>query len=114
MRALARQAGMRSTATHTNCMSSRLSHRPVGRSGLAGAGGGRWGDLLRWPTVVPPEGPRSGSRGGDLVAVNLGEVVGHHQQAPLGAYFDPASPLESVDAVVVFGVAEQRLDGLCA
>jgi len=59
-------------------------------------------------------GAGSGPRDGELVAVNLVEVVGHHQQAPLEAHLGPASSVESVDAAVVFGVAEQRLDCLFA
>jgi hypothetical protein len=57
-------------------------------------------------------GAGSDPRGGELVAVKLAEVVGHHQQSPLRAHLDPAPPVKPVDAVVVLGVAEQRLDGL--
>ena len=59
-------------------------------------------------------GPGSGPHDGELVAVNLGEVVGHHQQSPLEAHLGAASSVEAVDAAVVLGVAEQRLDGLFA
>src|SRR5205085_7853873 len=67
------------------------------------------GDRLWWRRRAG-----SGPRGCELVAVELAEVVGHHQQSPLGAHLDPAAPVKAVDAVVVLGVAEQRLDGLCA
>jgi hypothetical protein len=46
--------------------------------------------------------------------VRLGDVVGHHQQSPLEAHLGPASSVEAVKAAVVFGVAEQGLDGLLA
>jgi hypothetical protein len=51
---------------------------------------------------------------GELVAVNLVEVVGHHQQSSLEPHLGSASSVEAVDAAVVFGVAEQRLDRLFA
>jgi hypothetical protein len=47
-----------------------------------------------------------------LVVVELGQVVDHHVQSPLGADFDPASSEEPADTLVVFGVAENGLDGL--
>jgi hypothetical protein len=47
-------------------------------------------------------------------AVNLVEVVGHHQQSSLEPHLGSASSVEAVDAAVVFGVAEQRLDRLFA
>ena len=59
-------------------------------------------------------GAGSGRHGGELVAVNLGEVVGHHQQSPLEAHLGSASSVKAGDAAVVFGVAEERLDGLFA
>src|SRR4029450_486488 len=65
-------------------------------------------------SAVTAWGRSSGPHGGELVAVNLGEVVGHHQQSPLEAPLGAASSVEAVDAVVVLGVAEQRLDGLFA
>src|SRR3954470_2156547 len=55
-----------------------------------------------------------GPGGGELVAVKLGQVVARHQESPLGAHLGPAASVKSVGAVVVFGVAEQRLDRLLA
>ena len=54
----------------------------------------------------------SGSDRGELVAVELGEVVGCHQQPPFGPDRDPASSVESADQPVVFGVREHGLDHL--
>jgi hypothetical protein len=95
------------------CLSSRLSLKCLGASSVRPAAGGA-SNVAVVPGAVTAAGACSGSCRGELVAVKLAEVVGHHQQAPLGAHFDPASPVEAVDAVVVLGVAEQRLDGLSA
>ena len=50
--------------------------------------------------------------GGELVAVELGEVVGCHQQSPFGPHRDPASSVKSGDQPVVLGVCEHGLDHL--
>lgn len=56
--------------------------------------------------------PAAGSGRGELVSVELGEVVGGHQQPPFGPHCDPASSMEPVDPPVVFGVREHGLDHL--
>ena len=105
---------------------ARPDDQPRSRMGrrlsLKGVGSGRRGrrrwvrrcDRVRRGERCDCVGRVSGRHGGELVAVNLGEVVGHHQQSPLEADFGPAAPVEPVDAAVVLGVAEQRLDGLFA
>src|SRR5215211_3666282 len=85
---------------------------------LAPRGGRRWW-VRRRDRVGRGErcervGAGSGPHGGELVAVKLVEVVGHHQQSPLEAHLGAASSVEAVDAAVVLGVAEQRLDRLFA
>ena len=65
-------------------------------------------------SAVSVWGPGPAPHDGELVAVSLVEVVGHHQQSPLEAHLGPASSVEPVDAAVVLGVAEQRLDRLFA
>jgi hypothetical protein len=54
----------------------------------------------------------SGPGRDELVAVELGEVVGCHQQPPFCSHRDPASSVESADQPVVFGVREHGLDHL--
>jgi len=67
-----------------------------------------------WCGRVSPPRACLGPFGGYLVAVNLGEVLGHHHQSPLGAHFDPASSVKADDTLVVFGVTERRFGGLFA
>jgi hypothetical protein len=53
-----------------------------------------------------------GAERGDVVAVELGQVVGCHQQPPLGPHCDRASSVKSGDQPVVLGVSEHGLDHL--
>jgi hypothetical protein len=78
------------------------------------AGGSAVGDVPAVCDGLSAEGLVSGRHGGELVTVSLGEVVGHHQQSPLKVHLGAASSVEAVDAAVVLGIAEQRLDGLFA
>jgi hypothetical protein len=64
-------------------------------------------------SAVAAWGPGSGPHDGELVAVNLGQVVGHHQQSPLEAHPDPASPGKRSTKPLSWS-AEQRLDRLFA
>jgi hypothetical protein len=52
----------------------------------------------------------SGRDDGDLMAVQLGQVVSCHQQPPLSAHGGSASSEESGDMAVVLGVSEHWLD----
>ena len=74
---------------------------------VTGAGKDR---LLR----VAAAPPFSGGLGGDVVLVELEEVVGGGDQAPFGADGGSASSVEAGEAAVVFGVAEQGLDQVLA
>jgi hypothetical protein len=51
----------------------------LGAIAVAGADGSVVGDVSVVIGGVTAEGAVSGPRGGELVTVNLGEVVGHHQ-----------------------------------
>ena len=97
---------LRSSGDHRASVSivARLSH--ISKSRLAVG-------VTKPPSVVSTVAAACSDPGCDeLVAVELGEVVGCHQQPPFGPDRDPASSVESVDQSVVFGVREHGLDHL--
>ena len=55
---------------------------------------------------------RRGLAGGELVAVELGEIVGGHQQPPFGPDSQASTAVKPGELAVLFGVTEQRLDSL--
>jgi hypothetical protein len=57
----------------------RLSLKGFGVGVSAGPLGAALMPDPAWPAVSPPEGLVSGPHGGDLVGVELAEVVSHHQ-----------------------------------
>src|ERR1035441_5541429 len=99
----AKQAALepRALGTGRGCREKVLTVRAAG--GPSGERAQPAGDCLR-----------SAGRGGDLVAVELREVVGRGDQPPFGQRGGSAASLEAVDLAVVFGVSEDRLDGLLA
>ncbi len=86
---------------------------------LSRKGGACRGDgFERWLALRRVEVPRDwGSQpptDGELVAVELGEVVCHQDQPPLGPHRRSASSVKPIDMAVVLGVSEHGLDGLFA
>ena len=67
-----------------------------------------------WRGVGEVIGGVSGPDRGELVAVELGEVVCHQDQPPLGPDRRSTSSVKPVDVAVVLGVSEHGLDGMFA
>jgi hypothetical protein len=64
------------------------------------------------PALTPGQasGGPSGRHAGEVMLVQLEQVVGGHGQAPFGADGGSPAAVEPADAAVVFGVGEDRLD----
>jgi hypothetical protein len=87
-----------------DCLRVRLSHKGLGWFGVA--------CFLVRRRVVETPGP-SGGTGGEVL-VELEEVVGGRKEPPFGPNRGSATSGKVGESAVLLGMAEDRLDQLCA